>query len=64
MSNGRKFVILFTFIIVLSSVFFVSRKMRKNKKYSIERNSILQEAREAKKMKAALKNNEDNEIQK
>ena len=59
MENVRKFLPLIVGGFVAAFVFFVSRSMQKSSRYSNERNSILEKAREAKLAKSLLEKSEN-----
>jgi len=61
MENVRKLLPLIIGFIVAVFVFFLSRKLRQNKKVVEERSTILERAREAKMAKSILKKSDDEE---
>lgn len=61
MENVKKFLPLIAGGIVAVVVFILSNRMRKNSDSTIDRNSILEKAREAKLAKSILRKSEDEE---
>jgi hypothetical protein len=61
MENVKKFFPLIAGSIVAIVVFILSKRMRKNNESTIDRNSILEKAREAKLAKSILRKSEDEE---
>jgi hypothetical protein len=55
MSNARKLFVTIGFFVFGVALFFISRKMRKSSEDRKKRVTILETAREAKKMKSILK---------
>ena len=61
MENVKKFLPLIAGGIVAVVVFILSNRMRKNSDSNIDRNSILEKAREAKLAKSILRKSDDEE---
>jgi hypothetical protein len=61
MENVKKFLPLIAGGIVAIVVFILSKRMRKNSESTIDRNTILEKAREAKLAKSILRKSEDEE---